>query len=129
MANVVTGLTNPDALVLDVGNDRLYFSQTSPNRISYALLSNPASVLTLVSPLSTNVYAGGLERDPTAGTLGELYIALSGASLLPHAAPLRCPSARKFALHRARVRRNLPAHVHTSSRVDRSGGVDHRAAG
>jgi hypothetical protein len=82
--DVVTGLGQPVALALDVANDRVYFSQTTPNRVSYALLSSPTTVVDLVNPLPTQLFAGGLERDPTAGSLGELYVALTGNNEIRH---------------------------------------------
>lgn len=93
LQDFVTGLSAPTALALDVANDRVYFSQTGPSRISYAALSSPGTVVDLASPLSTNLFAGGLERDPSAGTLGELYFALSGDNEIRHCAiDAGCPS-------------------------------------
>jgi len=82
--DVVTSLTQPSALALDTANDRVYFSQHTPNRISYALLSSPATVVDLVNPLSDQLFAGGLELDPGVGTLGELYVLVSGSQDLLH---------------------------------------------
>jgi hypothetical protein len=84
LEELIPGLTSPSALALDVENDRVYFSQTSPNRISYAALSSPGTVLDLVNPLPTQLFWGGLERDPGVGTLGELYILLTGELEIRH---------------------------------------------
>jgi len=91
--DVVTGLTQPAALALDVANDRVYFSQHTPNRVSYALLSSPTTIADLVNPLSDQLFAGGLELDPLAGTLGELYVVISGSAEIRHCdLDAGCPS-------------------------------------
>ncbi len=90
--DVVTGTNVHSALALDVANDRVYFSQHTPNRISYALLSSPATVVDLVNPLPSQLFAGGLERDPSAGTLGELYVAQGEGEIRHCSLDAGCPT-------------------------------------
>lgn len=91
--DVVTGLSAPHSLALDIANDRVYFSQVLTNRISYALLSSPTTVVDLVDPFSNALFAGSLELDPSAGTLGELYVADSGNGEILHCdLDAGCPS-------------------------------------
>lgn len=86
--DVVTGLTTPRGIALDAANDRVYFLQSTPNRLSYALLSSPATIVDLVNPLNGLGAAAGsggsLELDPGEGTLGELYVVLTGDQEIRH---------------------------------------------
>jgi hypothetical protein len=81
--DVVTGVAVVRGLALDVTNDRVYFTyHSTTTRLGYALLSSPATIVDLVDPLlgtgANGGSAGGLERDPTLGTLGRMYISLPG---------------------------------------------------
>jgi hypothetical protein len=96
--DVVTGVGAPGGLALDVANDRVYFTYFSTTtRLAYALLSSPATIVDLVDPLlgtgTNGGWAGCLERDPSVGTLGEMYIALTGNQEIVHCdLDAGCPS-------------------------------------
>jgi len=89
LEDVVTGVAVVNGIALDVANDRVYFTyHSTTTRLAYALLSSPATVVDLVDPLegtgSNGGWAGTLERDPSAGTLGEMYLSLSGNGEIRH---------------------------------------------
>jgi hypothetical protein len=93
ITDVVTGVSQPSALALDLANDRVYFSQTVPARVTYALLSSPTTLADLLNPAPASLFAGSLERDPTDGALGEMYVALGGTGEIRHCSiDAGCPS-------------------------------------
>jgi hypothetical protein len=87
--DVVTGVSVAKGLALDVANDRIYFTyHMTTTRLGYTLLSNPTTIVDLVDPLldtgANGGWAGSIERDPNAGALGEMYIALTGVQQIVH---------------------------------------------
>jgi hypothetical protein len=97
--DVVTGVSTVRGLALDVANDRIYFTYhiNPTTRLGYALLSNPTTIVDLVDPLlgagANGGWGGSLEHDASAGTLGEMYIALTGDQEIVHCnLDTGCPS-------------------------------------
>lgn len=91
--DVVTGLAQPNGLVLDPANDRIYFIDGIPNRsLRYALFSSPTTISPLIA-IGGLGCAGCLELDPGPGALGEMYLSLQGDGEIRHCdLDAGCPS-------------------------------------